>query len=100
MNDACRVSCLKGSTDLDDNRYRFCRRQRAAGNAVFHRLTIQKLDGDEMQPLRFIDLIDRANVGMVQRGRSLRLALEAAQRLGIARQRFRQQFQGYQPAQF
>jgi len=45
------------------------------------------------------EFVDRANVGMVERGGGARLAAEALQRLRIATQFFRQELQRHLPAQ-
>ena len=42
----------------------------------------------------FSEFVDRADVGMVERGGGARLAAEALQRLRIAAQFFRQKLQG------
>ena len=39
---------------------------------------------------RLFETVDRANVGMIQRGEHLRFTLEARDAIGIARERFRQ----------
>ena len=53
--------------------------QRPARDAVLQRHAVQKLHGDERLAVLLADVVDRADVGMVQRGGGLRLALEAAQ---------------------
>src|SRR5271169_4242455 len=58
--------------------------QRAAGDAVLQRRPVQKLHGDERLPVLLTDVIDRADVGVTEGGRSLCLALEASQSLRVS----------------
>ena len=51
---------------------------------MLQRCTLQILHGDERLPVLFANVINRANVGVIQRGRRLRFTLEAAQGLRIA----------------
>ena len=59
----------------------------------------QQLHGDEGNVLEGIDLVDGADVRMVQRGGGACLALKALNRLGIASKTFRKEFQGHESAQ-
>ncbi len=60
---------------------------------MLQRLAIQKFHGDERAPILLADVVNRANVGMIQ-GRSRPcFAPETFQRLLIARKCFRQEFQ-------
>ena len=65
----------------------------AAGDGVLQRLAVQKLHGDERLPFRLADIVNRADVGMVQGGRGLRFSLETRQRLRVFRDVVRQEFQ-------
>ena len=58
------------------------------GEPILQRLALQILHGDERPSVLLADVVDRADVGMVQRRRGLRFAREAAQRLGITCQIF------------
>ncbi len=49
---------------------------------MLQRHAVQKLHGDERLAVLLADLVDGADVGMVQRGRGLRLALETGQACG------------------
>ena len=44
--------------------------------------------------VELIDVVDRADVGMIQRGRRARFALEALERAGLQRHVFRQELEG------
>jgi hypothetical protein len=46
---------------------------------------IQKLHGDKRLPIFLANVVNRADVGVIERRRRLRLALKPAERLGIAR---------------
>ncbi len=67
---------------------------------MLERLAIQKLHGDEVLPLVLINLINRADVGMIERGGGSGLALEALERLRVFSQLFRQELEGNGPAEF
>ena len=54
---------------------------------------VEKLHRDEGVAALFADFVNGADVGMVQRGCGSRLALEAVERLRVARQLLRQKFQ-------
>ena len=66
---------------------------------MLERLTIQKLHRDKCLGILFADVIDGADVGVIQGRRSLRLATEAAEALGIARDFVRQKLQGDETVQ-
>ena len=50
---------------------------------MLQRGAFQQLHGDERLPILLADVMNRADVGMVQRGSRLRLALKPRQRLRI-----------------
>ena len=62
-------------------------------------LPLQQLHGDEAAAVVLADFVDRADVRMVQRGRSARLAQESLQRLFVAGDLFRQELQRDGPAE-
>ncbi len=64
-----------------------------AADALFQRHAIQIFHGDETQIAVSADLVERANVGMVQCRRRARLAAKSLQSLRIARQLVRQKLQ-------
>ncbi len=74
-------------------------RERLALDAVFERRPFQVLHDNEVEPLLFADIVDGADVGMVQRGCGTRLPLKALIGLWVIRQLFRKELQGDAPAQ-
>ena len=62
-------------------------------NQVLERLALQQLHGDEGPAVRFVDLMNRADVGVIQRRGGSRFTFESFQRLRIAREFFRQELQ-------
>jgi hypothetical protein len=60
---------------------------------MFEGLALQVLQADEVLAIGFIDVINRANVGMVQSRGGLGLALGAFQSLPVPRQFLRQKLQ-------
>ena len=67
MNDAGGVGSLKRSTYFYGNSEYFRDLKRAAGDPFFEGLSFQQLVGDEVQSIRFLDLVNRANVGVIER---------------------------------
>ena len=57
--------------------------QRAVSEQVLESPAIQELHGDERQPILVTDVVNGANVGVVQSGGGLRLTLEAGQCLRV-----------------
>jgi hypothetical protein len=57
-------------------------------------LPIKKLHRNKRLAVVFADLRNGANIGMVQGRSSLRLTVEAAQRLRVLREPVRKEFQG------
>jgi hypothetical protein len=62
-------------------------------------LPVQKLHRDEGVPVLFTDVVDCADVGMVQRRRGLRLSLEPGERLWVSRHFLRQELQRHEAVQ-
>ena len=63
-------------------------------NALLQRGALQILHGDEGAALLFADVMNRANVGMIQRRRGPGLALKTVQRLGVASQSLGDELEG------
>src|SRR2546426_6131905 len=61
---------------------------------MLQRHTIQKLHRDERLTILLADVVDRANVGMVQGGRCLRLASETGECLRVSGYFFGQELEG------
>src|ERR1700693_6512740 len=67
---------------------------RAAADALFQRHAVQEFHGDERVPGVFADVINRADVGMIERRGGFSLTLEALKRICILRDVGREEFQG------
>ena len=61
--------------------------------------TFQVFHGDKGFAVLFANIVNRANVGMIQGGRGLRLALKTTERLGIARHLIRKELQSNEAVQ-
>ena len=66
MDDARSVSGVKRVGDVDGDREQNLRFQRPPGDAMLQRHPVQKLHDDERLTFVLADLVDRADVGMVQ----------------------------------
>src|SRR5579872_434268 len=93
VNNAVGVGCLERIRNLDSQGKHCLHFQRSARDEVFEGHAIEKLHSDEYLQVLFADLIDRANIGMVQGRRSLRLTFETRQSLRVAGEVIRQEFQ-------
>ena len=65
---------------------------------MFERRAVQILHGDEGAIVFFTDVMDSANVGMIQSGRGAGLTFESLQRLRIVRNIFGQELQSDEAA--
>ena len=63
---------------------------------VFQSFAVEKLHGNELLAVLLTDVVDGADVGMIQSGSGARLALEALQRQRILSKIFREELQGYE----
>ena len=71
--------------------------QRAGGQILLERLSLQQLHGDKRLSVLLASFVDRADVRMVQRGGRARLVQEPIDRGSIVRDGRRQQFDGDLP---
>ena len=100
MDDSLGVRGVEGVGDLDGERRAGCRvpaADRRSGASAWHAIEI--LHGDEGFAVLLADVVNGADVGMVERGSGLRLALEAGQRLRIAGDFVGQELQGHEAVQ-
>ena len=74
-------------------------RQRPGGHEIGQRPARDELHGDVVEPGVGADLVDGQDVGMVERGRGLRLAQEPARSRGFARLLGAHDLEGSQAAQ-
>ena len=70
-----------------------------ARNAVLQRHALEKLHNDEGVPVLLTDVVNRADVGMIQGRSSLSLALESGERLRIAGNFIGQELESYEAMQ-
>ena len=66
---------------------------------MLQRDAFKKLYHQESVAILLANVMNGADIGMVQSGRRLRFPLESSQRVGIARQLFRKEFQGNEAMQ-
>ena len=95
MDDALLVRSFERVSYLPCNRERLVQRNWALGDPIGQRGAI-----DELHRQRALfEPVNRGDVGMVQRGQELRLALEAGEAIGIRGKQFRQDLQRDVPVQ-
>ncbi len=92
VNDAFRVRRIQRVRDFDSQRQQKFLRYRAPVNAMLQRHSFQKFHGDKRMPVLLADIVNGADVGMIQRRGRLRLALKAGQHVRVSRDVWRQEF--------
>jgi hypothetical protein len=90
---------LQTLRDLSPNLERVFERQRPFGDAVFQRLALEEGHCKEGLAVGVINLVDRADVGVMERGGGLSFAQEALLRLGVTEQVSAEEFQRHLSAQ-
>ena len=93
MNDALAVGGIERVGNLDCQVKKQLGLQRLAGDLVLQGHAIEKLHGDERAPFVIADLVNRADVGMIQRRGGARFPAKTLQRLRILRDFIRQKFE-------
>ena len=83
IDNACGVSGIEGVSDFIGEQEKDFRFKRTPCKALIERNAIQKLHCDERLPVLLANIVNGADVRMVQGRGSLSLAPEAAQCLGI-----------------
>jgi hypothetical protein len=94
MHDALSVSGVESVRDFDAQGEDRLQIEGPAGDAVLQRDPVKKLHGDERRAIFLANVMNGADVGMIQSRCRLRLALKTSQGLRIARDFVRQKFQG------
>ena len=84
MDDARGMRGVQRVGNLDAHVEHRVQAQRTGGEPILQRRALQILHDDERSPVLLADVVDGADVRVVQRRRRLRFAREPAQRLGIA----------------
>jgi hypothetical protein len=99
VDDALRVGCIQRVGNLDRQTKQDFDLDRSSGDAMFQGHAIEKFHGDERIAGLFTDVMDGADIGMVERAGGLSLALEAVQGLGIASDLIGKKLQSDEPVQ-
>ncbi len=94
MDDSLGVGRIERICNLDGQWQQNFQFERPSRNAVLQSHAIQEFHGDERLPVLLADVVNGADVGVIQRRSSLRLTLKPAKRLRIARHFVRQKLQG------
>src|SRR6266446_10651988 len=84
MNNSFGVRGIQRVGDLDAQREQCFQFDGTPGDAVLQRRAFQKFHDNERSPVLFADVMDRADVGMIQGRRSLRFALETGESMRIS----------------
>ena len=79
MNDALGVSRVQSVGDLNRQTHQLLNFYRVAVDAMLQGLAFEKLHGDEMPAIRLPNLVNRADIGMVQCRRSTGFPLKTLQ---------------------
>ena len=99
MNDAARVRSSQRVGDLDSNRKRAAQIQGPARDKLTHVLPVDELHRNEVNPLNIVEIKNRADVRMIERGCEPRFALEPLEVGFLGRQFRRQDLDHDRPAQ-
>src|SRR5208282_2016944 len=83
MNDSFGMRGIECAGDVDSKREQNLQIHGTAGNAVLQRRALQKLHRNERMPVLLANVMDRADVGVIQGRSSLCFALEPSERLRI-----------------
>ena len=83
MDDPLRVGNVQRIGNLNPHTEQFVRLKRLASDAMLEGLTFEQFHHDKRLPLVFIDVVNGAYVGMIQRRGSAGFALEALQDLMV-----------------
>ncbi len=94
MNDAFGVRCVESVGDFDGKRDKRFDVEWTARDLVLERGAFQALHSDERAAFVLADVVNSADVGMIQRGSGLRFALESRQCLRVFGNFVGQKFQG------
>src|ERR1700722_7626637 len=84
MNDALGVRGIESVGNLDGQREQSLDFHRAVANAVPEGVAVEIFHSDESLVLVFTDVVNRANVGMIQGRRRFGFPAEAAQGLRVS----------------
>src|SRR6266852_1170930 len=88
------MRCVESLGNLDAQIEHRFDLQRLASDPVPERLSLQQFHGDEGSPVGLVNLVDRADVRVVQGGRSLGLPLKTAESLCVVGEFVGKELQG------
>ena len=94
VNDPFRVGRVERVSNLYSQIQHRFERERFTFDAMFERLAVHELHGDKLLTALLSDVVNGADVRMVERGGGLRFALETLKGLEVARHPFRQELEG------
>src|SRR5262245_33788668 len=94
MDDALVVRGFKRLTDLTCDRQHIDQRKRSSRDDIRECLAVDQLEDDADDAIRVFESVHGGDVGMVQRGEQLGLALKTGETIGILRERFGQNLDG------
>ena len=100
MDNAFLVRGFEAFGDLDRGRERLGELEGAFADLLAQRPAFQEGHDDERPPVGLVDLVNGADVGMVERGGGLGFALEALAAFVVAEQVRREEFEGDGPVEF
>jgi hypothetical protein len=83
VNNSLRVRRVQCVRDFNSQVQHLLQRQRLAGNALLERLAVEKLHRNERLAVFLADIVNRADVWVVERGSSFCLTLKPFERLGV-----------------
>lgn len=84
MDDALVVRDREALGDLLKGRHGLIEGKRTGGDPICERLALDELHDDELLPPDTFETVERGDVGVIQLGEELGLAVEARHPLGIA----------------
>ena len=94
MDDAVAMRGVEGGGDLDGALDRLVGRQRALRNSIRERLALEARHDEEVGALVLADVVERADVGVIEGADRLGLALEALAPIGVRRRFVREDLDG------
>src|SRR5713226_91452 len=95
MDDAFGMSSVERISNFDGQRQHDLRVQRPSRNLMLQCQPVQKLHGDERLAVLLVDLVNRADVGMVESRCGLRFPLKTGQSLRVFGYFVGQKLQGH-----
>ena len=99
MHDSPGVRCVQCIDDLDAELQHLLGLHRLARDTLLQRLALQQLHDNELLAFVLANVVDGANIGMIQGGGGTGLAPKALQRLGVAGKLLGQELEGDHTAQ-